>query len=266
MGACRFTRKDYSEEHAVVFTRRYDERERKIKIEKVREHSSNIKGKLVLDLGCGVGFFSNLYSELGAIVIAVDHADSMVSTTKKRHGEKFHIVQSEAKSLPFKNNLFDVVLALDILEHLYELEIALEEIQRVTKPQSFILITTDKVGLSVGSLPRNMLKNLYINLPTSLQVFIKRVLKWALPFERYQTPLCTHVREYTPSELSQFMGDNGFCLEFMDTFPNRRFFGLWGHLIEFLFRGYLRIYKWDSAIYKFKKEGLKADSSAGRLF
>lgn len=68
MGACGFTRKDYSEEHAVVFTRRYDVGERKIKIEKV-------------------------------------------------------------------------------LEYLYELEIALEEIQRVTKPQSFILITTDKVGL-----------------------------------------------------------------------------------------------------------------------
>jgi len=114
----------------------------------------------------------------------------------------------------------------------------------------------------VGSLHRNMLKNLYINLLTSIQAFIKQ----ALHFERYQTPLYTHVREYTPSELSQFMGNNGFCLEFMDTFPDRRFFGLWEHLIEFLFRGYLRIYKWDSPIYKFKKEGLKADSSAGRLF
>ncbi len=53
-----------------------------------------------MDLGCGVGFFSNLYSELGATVVTIDYANSMVTATQKRYGEKFHIVQSEAIFLP----------------------------------------------------------------------------------------------------------------------------------------------------------------------
>jgi ubiquinone/menaquinone biosynthesis C-methylase UbiE len=267
----RLTGKDYSDELAAAQMRRYDEGHRGVKVTEVRKQLTSIRGKLLLDLGCGPGVFSNLCSELGASVVGMDFSEAMLSIARQRYGSGFSMIQSDAKLLPFRDKVFDMVIALDVIEHLYEPEAVLGEVQRVIKPHVIILVTTPKVGFSIEYFltPKAILMRAFANLPATVQQFIRKKVIVNLPLmtqnlvqrmpssQKYlNTHVKLHVKLYNLSELVKLARDNGFRLEYGDTFPNRRSFGITGHFIEFLFVGPLRKYKWRSAIYRFRREGL----------
>ena len=232
----------------------------------VRKQLADIRGKLVLDLGCGPGIFSNVCRELGASVVAMDFSDSMLSIARRRYESGFPTIQGVAKSLPFRDTIFDMVLALDVIEHLYEPETVLREVQRVMKPCGIIVLTTPKVGASIEYLlaPKAIAMKVFANLPATIQKSIRLKVIPNLPgviksflmrTAASRKFSCTHVKVYNVRELVELVRRNGFCLEYMDTFPNRGSFGVMGHVVESLFVGPLRKYKWRSAIYRFRREG-----------
>jgi len=47
-----------------------------------------------------------------------------------------------ARYLPFKNNVFDLVTAIEVLEHIKETQLVISEIYRVLKPKGFVFMTT----------------------------------------------------------------------------------------------------------------------------
>ena len=51
----------------------------------------------------------------------------------------------DAKKLRFKKNTFDVITSVDVFEHLYkeELELAMNEISRVLKPEGILFVHTE---------------------------------------------------------------------------------------------------------------------------
>jgi ubiquinone/menaquinone biosynthesis C-methylase UbiE len=247
----RFTKRSYTREHAAVFARRYDEGQRRIKVQKIKEglQSPNCVGKRVLDLGCGCGFFSNLCRDLSARVVAMDHADSMTTITHERYGLRFPIVRAHAHALPFDDHVFDLVLLLDVIEHIYEPERVLSEIKRVLNESGKIIVTTDEPGISIGMLPKSMLRYAFEAMPKPIQL---RINKWMhFDHSRYQTPQCTHVREYSMPELISLMHSQGFQVHYYDTYPNKTYLGIWGKMVEILFVGALKRFKWESALYIF---------------
>ncbi len=72
-----------------------------------KENCSNI-----LDVGMGTGYLTyklhNLFPE--AMVIGVDFASGMVQYAKEKY-EGFEIVQADAEALPFRENVFDVIVS-----------------------------------------------------------------------------------------------------------------------------------------------------------
>ena len=98
---------------------------------------------MVLDIGCGVGTYTNPLTKKGCNVISIDFSKSMLKRTKERT-EKQRIspllVLASAGNLPFKNNYFDVVLCMEIFGHLptSEIDKTVEEIKRVTKANGII--------------------------------------------------------------------------------------------------------------------------------
>lgn len=89
------------------------------------------EGRTVLDLGCGKGRFARRLRERGAQVIGLDVAFGMLDA-----GEGPARVQGSALSLPFRDGAFDVVLAVEMIQHLPPrgLDRALDEIDRVLRP------------------------------------------------------------------------------------------------------------------------------------
>lgn len=80
----------------------------------------------VLDVGCGIGFVSQLYPNFD--IIGVDISDGMLEKNP------YNWRKASAESLPFDENQFDFVVCRSLLHHLDRPEIGLREMVRVLKP------------------------------------------------------------------------------------------------------------------------------------
>lgn len=101
----------------------------------------DIKGKKFLEVGCGLGYFSNKASRLGAKVSGIDIGPKLVAINKKLTPNGKFIVSSASK-LSFKDESFDVVLSTEVIEHVENQKAALKEMSRVLKKNGILVITT----------------------------------------------------------------------------------------------------------------------------
>jgi len=103
---------------------------------------ADFSGKLVMDLGCGAGIDSAEFARNGAYVISVDFAQASIISTRdllREAGLPAYIVQADATSLPFREDVFDCVYCFGVLHHIPNVEEALAEIHRVLKPNGKVL-------------------------------------------------------------------------------------------------------------------------------
>ena len=96
-------------------------------------------GKL-LDVGCGLGYFSQLLSVENARSFGMD-VDFEAVLYAKRNIDESRFIVGEAEHLPFKNNCFNKILCSEVLEHIQNDKEAVSEIHRVCKNGAEILIT-----------------------------------------------------------------------------------------------------------------------------
>lgn len=102
---------------------------------------SELKHKKFLEVGCGLGYFSHKAYELGAGVTGVDIGSSLIKINRGKTPDARFIVASASK-LPFEDELFDVVLSTEVIEHVDKQEKALKEMIRVLKKGGILVITT----------------------------------------------------------------------------------------------------------------------------
>ncbi len=94
--------------------------------------------KRVLDAGCGKGRFARILKERfpGAEVWGID-----ISAEMLRHvPPEILTSQGTLTNLPFEDDWFDAVYAIESLEHAVEIESAVSELCRVTRPGGRIVI------------------------------------------------------------------------------------------------------------------------------
>lgn len=95
----------------------------------------NLKGKKILELGCGMGEASVYFAMQGAEVTASDLSEGMLKIAEAvavHNGVKIKTVKCSADSLPFDSGTFDVVYAANLLHHV-DIETTLGEVHRVLK-------------------------------------------------------------------------------------------------------------------------------------
>lgn len=102
-------------------------------------------GQRVLDAGCGEGVLSCLVAQQGIEVVGTDISQSNLRGAKDL-AEEWDVdvvfYQSDAESLPFPDESFDVVLSSHVLEHLPNLDQGLRELYRVTRSMALIAMPT----------------------------------------------------------------------------------------------------------------------------
>ena len=108
------------------------------------------EGEMILDLGCGMGYFTDKMREGGATCLGLDLSfSSLQYANEKWPGEN---LIGFCDKIPFKDDTFDKVLFTDVIEHMEDDESSLKEIARVLKPSGYVVITTPaKAGLLVGT-------------------------------------------------------------------------------------------------------------------
>lgn len=106
------------------------------------------EGSSVLDLGCGVGYFSFLLEKkINANFFGIDISRTEIKAGKryaKKNKLKSKIFVGDAEKLNFKDNSFDFVFCLDVLHHFtntfYKQKIVLGEVYRVLKKKGIFII------------------------------------------------------------------------------------------------------------------------------
>lgn len=113
-------------------------------------------GSRVLDIGCGRGEFVIFCALQGAIATGVDYSADAIEIAKdlkelvaKGRGDnsiaqRSTFRQADAKSLPFPDGEFDVVVSRAVVEHLHQWELlqVLQECKRVLRPNGTLVIAT----------------------------------------------------------------------------------------------------------------------------
>lgn len=102
----------------------------------------------VLDIGCGGGFLSNALSALGRTVTGLDEAaDSLAIAAAYDTSGKVKYDRGDALSLFYPAASFDVVCAMDFLEHVEEPARAIKEATRVLAPGGLFFFHTFNLEL-----------------------------------------------------------------------------------------------------------------------
>ena len=97
----------------------------------------------ILDVGCGTGSNLSAFSGLGHAV-GIDMSTDALGFCRQRGVER--VALSEIETLPFPDATFDVVTAMDILEHTDDDLLALGELRRVVRPGGLLLATVPAYG------------------------------------------------------------------------------------------------------------------------
>jgi len=107
----------------------------------VKSMLKSFKARLVLDVGCAEGFLTNFLSQLPAYIIGIDLDESIKIAKSKVSRADF--IRATITHLPFKDECFDAITILEVLEHLPNpiLNEGIKEVDRVLKPEGILLIS-----------------------------------------------------------------------------------------------------------------------------
>ena len=112
------------------------------KIDKNKE--SPLKNLKILDIGCGGGLISEPMTRLGADITAIDASSKNINIAKahaKKNNLSITYLNTEPESLRSKNK-FDIILNLEVVEHVENLDLYLKSCFDLLKPKGIMFTAT----------------------------------------------------------------------------------------------------------------------------
>lgn len=159
---------------------------------------NNWEGLKVLDVGCAAG--SQLYSIASQIQYGhgVDIAQSLIDAailySKEHKFKNLEFSRGEIEQLAFDDESFDIVICGEVLEHVFDKDIALRELLRVLKPGGKLLISIPNLNAD-GTWWGRFMRLIGVRNFTPIEVFSK---------EEIAMHGDAHVREYSGDDLKKW--------------------------------------------------------------
>ena len=103
-----------------------------------------LKNLRILDIGCGGGLISEPMTRLGAGVTAIDASNRNINIAKahaKKNNLNITYLNSDPENLVSKDK-FDIILNLEVVEHVENLDLYLESCLRLLKPKGIMFTAT----------------------------------------------------------------------------------------------------------------------------
>ena len=104
-----------------------------------------LQGLSLVDIGCGGGLICEPMARLGATVTGIDAAERNVAVARLHAaGQELAIDyrESTAEAMASGGAQFDIVLALEIVEHVSDVDLFLQSCGRLTKPGGLVFLST----------------------------------------------------------------------------------------------------------------------------
>ncbi|MBW4489254.1 MAG: bifunctional 2-polyprenyl-6-hydroxyphenol methylase/3-demethylubiquinol 3-O-methyltransferase UbiG [Trichocoleus desertorum ATA4-8-CV12] len=134
-------------------------------------HIDNWQGLSVLDVGCGGGFSCEFLARRGAIASGIDQSRNCIAKAQEHAlSNQLAIAYQHgyAEALPYLDNAFDVVVCVDVLEHVDDLKQTIAEIHRVLKPGGTFCFDTINRTLKSKLIMIWLLENILREIPAGI--------------------------------------------------------------------------------------------------
>ncbi len=169
------------------------------------------KDQSLIDLGFGRGFFLRELENRKMDLYGIDFCESAKNAATKVLKESKLFV-GDLHQLPFKNNTFDFVTCLGVIEHLVHPDKGVKEIGRILK----------KDGTAILTIPNSIFASINIKKQMIL-FFIGRILNLL----GLRKKPAVHVRQpidrfYTPSEGKKLLEENGLQVLYAELVRSKR--------------------------------------------
>ncbi|HUM04195.1 MAG TPA: methyltransferase domain-containing protein [Terriglobales bacterium] len=99
-----------------------------------------LKGKLVLDVGCGMGRFAEVATRWGARVVGIDLSAAAEVAAKNLANRDFVAFQADVFALPFAPESFDIIYSVGVLHHTPDCEAAVKALEKYLKPGGVLAV------------------------------------------------------------------------------------------------------------------------------
>lgn len=97
----------------------------------------------ILDMGCGAGFLTQDMARLGHEVVGLDLSEESLQIAEKLDETgRVSYIQADAAAVPFPDASFDIVCAMDLLEHVENPKAIIQEAARLLKPGGLFFFHT----------------------------------------------------------------------------------------------------------------------------
>ena len=125
-----------------------------------------LRGKLVLDVGCGVGRFGEIVHNYGGCYIGLDYSLAIdAAQSNIGHLDNVHLIQADLFALPLASDVFDLVICLGVLHHTPDPRRAFASLPRVLKPGGALSVTVYDAGNKVYVMNSRFWRRLTTRLP-----------------------------------------------------------------------------------------------------
>jgi 2-polyprenyl-6-hydroxyphenyl methylase / 3-demethylubiquinone-9 3-methyltransferase len=105
----------------------------------------SLDGLRILDIGCGGGILSEPLARLGAAVVGADPSDSNIAVARdhaKQSGLAIDYRNTTAEALAEAGEAFDVVLAMEVVEHVADVGLFVDLAASMVKPGGLMFVAT----------------------------------------------------------------------------------------------------------------------------
>ncbi len=103
-------------------------------IRKVGLTPEDVTGKLILDVGCGMGRFAEVVTRWGGRVVGIDLSAAAEVAAQNLADRQFVAFQADVFSLPFAPESFDLIYSMGVLHHTPDCEKAVKVLPQYLKP------------------------------------------------------------------------------------------------------------------------------------
>jgi SAM-dependent methyltransferase len=100
----------------------------------------DVAGKLILDVGCGMGRYAEVVNRWGGQVVGIDLSHAVEAAARNLGERGVTILQADVFSLPFAPESFDLIYSLGVLHHTPDCEKAFKQLPGLLKPGGTIAI------------------------------------------------------------------------------------------------------------------------------
>ncbi|KEC55328.1 bifunctional 2-polyprenyl-6-hydroxyphenol methylase/3-demethylubiquinol 3-O-methyltransferase UbiG [Bartonella koehlerae] len=99
----------------------------------------------ILDIGCGGGLLCEPMARLGAMVLGADAAQTNIEVAKihaTQNGLSIDYRTTTAEALAIKGEQFDIILNMEVVEHVADVNFFIAATAKMLKPQGLMFIST----------------------------------------------------------------------------------------------------------------------------